>query len=341
MPSYIPGQLSRAEIRTLLHAPFEALAAMADAVRRDRVGDRVWVRGIIEFSNRCICHCRYCGLRCENTSLKRYILEKDVLFAAAQTAAEAGVDTFVLQSGEFPGCSAEFLAGIVAELRSRYPELAITLSVGERTPDTYALWREAGAERFLIKHETANPALYARLHPGRTLYARLEALRTLRALGYRVGSGFIIDVPGQTEDDLIEDLMLVQTLRPDMCGAGPFLPQAETPLGREPHGSVDRTLRVMALLRLVLPEGWIPATTALASLDPEQGQLRGLLAGCNVLMPSFTPSEARSSYCIYDHKQRVNMQEAQRVIAAAGRRFVAVRQTACAQADACSSGTGA
>ena len=313
--------LDRTELRRLLHAPYSELQSLADTVRREAVGDHVYLRGLIEFSNFCVCNCRYCGLRRDNRSLSRYILTPDELFSSAEAAALAGMDTLVLQSGEYPGVSASFLADIIKELRARHPDLAITLSVGERPAADYALWRKAGAERFLIKHETANPRLYAQLHPGRTLFTRLEAIRTLKNLGYTVGSGFIIGVPGQTEEDLIEDLLLVQALQVGMCGAGPFLPQAETPFKKAPTGSVPLTLRIMALIRILLPNVHIPATTALASLDPVAGQCEGLRAGGNVLMPSFTPDQHRSQYRIYDHKQRIGVQEAHLAISRAGRTY--------------------
>lgn len=312
--------MERDEIRyLLLETPYGKLQADADAVRREILGDHVCVRGLIEFSNRCVCNCRYCGLRSSNTRLRRYRLPESEVLQAVDTATTAGVDTVVLQSGEDPGLPACTLARTIEKIRNRYPHLAVTLSVGERSKADYALWRRAGAERFLIKHEMANPHLYATLHPGRTLDQRLTALRTLAELGYTVGSGFIIGVPWQTVADLIDDILLIQHLQVGMCGAGPFIPQGDTPLHGERKGSVSLTLRVMAVLRLVLPQAHLPATTALASLDPVEGQCHGLVAGGDVLMPSFTPEMYRNEYRIYDHKKRVGVAEACAAIKAAGR----------------------
>ncbi len=299
--------------------PFEALRSRADAVRRATLGDHVFVRGIIEFSNICICNCRYCGLRHANAAPHRYVMSLPEICAAADEAVQAGVDTVVLQSGENPSQPAADIAASVTTLKERHPQLAVTLSVGERPRADYALWRAAGADRFLIKHETANPALYASLHPGRTLRERLTAIHNLQDLGYLVGSGFIVGVPGQTDEDIIDDILLAQQLRVGMCGAGPFIPQADTPLGKAQHGSVDMTLRVMAMLRLALPQAHLPATTALATLDPARGQRAGLEAGGNVLMPSFTPLCYRGDYRIYDNKKKVDIAEARAAIEGAGR----------------------
>lgn len=311
--------MTGSDIYELLHLPYTELQHMADAVRRTRKGSHVFVRGLIEFSNSCICNCCYCGLRRANTEITRYSLTPGALLDAADAAVRAGVDTFVLQSGEDPDQDADQIAGYVVELKRRYPGIAVTLAAGERSREEYRLWKEAGADRYLIKHETANPDQYARLHPGRTLETRLAALRTVQSLGYAAGSGFIIGLPDQTEEDIIKDILLVQELQVAMCGVGPFLPQAQTPLKALPRGSVPLTLRVMAILRIVLPDANIPATTALASLDPVAGQTRGLMAGGNVLMPSFTPPECRLQYRIYDNKKRVGIAEAIEAITAARR----------------------
>ena len=311
--------MQRNELRELLTAPREEVRREADLVRRTKLGDHVYVRGLIEFSNSCICNCLYCGLRRANTQLHRYEMSREALMAAVDAAACAGVDTVVLQSGEDPSQSAKWIAGHVEAIKIRYPHLAVTLSVGERPRSDYTLWKMAGADRFLIKHETANPELYAKLHPGRTLKERLRALTDLADLGYVVGSGFIVGVPGQSLDDIVEDIMLVQHLNVGMCGTGPFIPQSDTPFHDRRRGSVSLTLQIMSILRLVLPTAYLPATTALATLDPIQGQCEGLRAGGNVLMPSFTPAAYRDDYCIYDHKKRVGTEEALAAIRAAGR----------------------
>lgn len=311
--------MHRDEILGLLFAtPFDQLAARADAVRREAKGDMVHVRGIVEFSNHCIRNCVYCGLRRDNAQARRYRLTLPEVLAAAGEAAAAGADTVVLQSGDDYGMPPRDLADMVEAVKSRLG-LAVTLSVGERPARDYALWRSAGADRFLMKHETADAALYARLHPGKTLAQRLAALRRLRDAGYEVGSGFIVGVPGQRPESLADDVLLVCELAADMCGAGPFVPNSATPLAGAAPGPVELTLRCMAVLRIARPGLNLPATTALATLAPQDGQLAGLRAGGNVLMPGFTPASRRADYHIYDHKRRVDMDDALDTIRRAGR----------------------
>ena len=309
--------LSRAEVRELLFdLPWPELRALARQCRLAHKGRHVHVRGLLEFSNVCRRNCRYCGLRHENRRLARYRLSSAELLRAAARAVDAGVDTLVLQSGE-TARNPLWLARVVRTLKARFG-LPVTLSVGEQPRDHYALWREAGADRFLLKHETADARLYAALHPGYRLADRLRALGWLAELGYEVGSGFIVGVPGQRPESLVDDILLVRDLRVAMCGAGPFVPQADTPLGRCPRGSTELCLRVMAVLRLALPWANLPATTALASLRPEDGQRQGLMAGGNVLMPSFTPAARRTAYRIYDHKAVVDMDAVRRAVRDAG-----------------------
>lgn len=304
-------------LKLLFETPYAELCARADAVRRREKGRHVFVRALIEFSNHCERNCRYCGLRAANTAPRRYHLaEKDIL-EAAEYAANLGADTIVLQSGEVHD-NPQRLARIVDALRFRLPTTALALSVGEHPASSYALWKEAGASRFLLKHETADPALYTSLHPGRSLQQRVEALHTLRKLGYEVGSGFMVGLPGQKPESLADDILLAKSLRVDMCGAGPFIPQADTPLGHEASGSARLSLRVMATLRIALPWANLPATTALATLNPVQGQREGLLAGGNVLMPGFTPQAYRQEYRLYDNKRHIGMEEVRQVIESAG-----------------------
>lgn len=259
--------MHREEILGLLfETPFAQLAERADAVRRQSRGEVVHVRGIVEFSNHCIRNCAYCGLRRDNAGLRRYRLTQQEILTAAGHAAEAGADTVVLQSGDDYGMTPTELAHIVEAVKTELG-LAVTLSVGERPAADYALWRSAGADRFLMKHETADAALYARLHPGKTLAQRLDALRRLRDAGYEVGSGFIVGLPGQRPETLADDVLLVCELEADMCGAGPFVPNGATPLAGTPHGPVELTLRCMAALRIARPTLNLPATTALATLD--------------------------------------------------------------------------
>lgn len=275
------------------------------------------MRGLIEFSNVCRRNCRYCGLRSQNGCLRRYTLTKPEIMDAAACAVASGADTIVLQSGEYP-VDPMWLADVVDCLRGGL-EVPITLSVGEHPRASYALWKEAGAARFLLKHETADPRLYRALHPGHELAERIVSLRTLQRLGYEIGSGFMIGLPGQRLVTLADDIILARRLGASMCGVGPFIPQKDTPLGACPTGDRQLVLRVMAVLRIIMPWANIPATTALATVDAAGGQRDGLLAGGNVLMPSFTPANRRAQYRIYDNKNRVDMCAARLAIEAAGR----------------------
>lgn len=305
----------------LTEAPLDALLAEADAVRSRTLGDGVHLRGIVEFSNRCVRNCLYCGLRRANTKITRYRMSPDEVVAAALRTAALGVGTVVLQSGDDLDYPAADIARIIGHIKER-ADIAVTLSLGERPFPDYELWRECGADRYLMKHETADAALYDRLHPGKHLSERLAALRFLKELGYEIGSGFIVGLPGQTARTLAADIALVRELGVDMCGAGPFLPQADTPLSTAHPGDEETTLRVLALLRLACPRANLPATTALASLDPKRGQLLALRAGCNVIMPNFTPSARREHYRIYDHKEAVGLKSAKAVIRRAGRTLI-------------------
>lgn len=305
----------------LTDQPLAELMAEADAARAVSKGDGVYLRGIVEFSNRCVRSCLYCGLRRANTKVTRYRMSPDEVVAAAVRTAGLGVGTVVLQSGDDLDYPAADIARIVGRIKAE-ADVKVTLSLGEHPFPDYELWREHGADRYLMKHETADPDLYDRLHPGKHLSERLAALRYLKELGYEIGSGFIVGLPGQTARTLAADIALVRDLDVDMCGAGPFLPQADTPLSTAHPGDEETTLRVLALLRLACPRANLPATTALASLDPEKGQLLALMAGANVIMPNFTPSAHREHYRIYDHKEAVGLKSAKAVIRQAGRTLI-------------------
>lgn len=297
------GRPGREEVLALLQASpgeeEESLFRAADAVRRRVVGDEVHLRGVIEFSNHCRRHCLYCGIRADNRRLERYRMQPAEIVAAARRGVELGYKTIVLQSGEDPWYTRETLAEIIRSIKEW--GVAVTLCVGERPREDYACWREAGADRYLLKHETANPRLYARLHPGMHLADRLNHLRWLKELGYQVGAGNIVGLPGQTLADLADDLLLLRDLRVEMAGIGPFIPHPDTPLGQYPPGSVSLTLRVLAVARLLLPWCHLPATTALATLNPEARRLT-LLRGANVVMPNLTPARYRRNYEIYPNK---------------------------------------
>lgn len=300
-----PGEIGRQEILALLEGSAgpgerEALFRAADEVRRRYVGDEVHLRGIIEFSNHCVRNCHYCGLRAANRSLPRYRMSPQEMVAIAERAAALGLGTVVLQSGEDPYWDAEKLAAVVREIKRR-TGLAVTLSVGDRPREDYARWREAGADRYLLKHETADADLFRRLRPGTTLAGRLERLRDLRELGYQVGSGNMVGLPGQSLASLADDIVLLQELDVEMAGIGPFLPHPQTPLAGAQPGSVDLTLRVLAVARLALPWAHLPATTALGTADPE-GRQKALRCGANVIMPNVGPTEYRPLYQIYPGK---------------------------------------
>lgn len=303
----------------LTRTPLEVLMARADAVRVRHVGEAVHVRGIIEFSNHCVRNCLYCGVRRDNKTIERYRMAPNEVIELALKVAASGVPTLVLQSGDDFAYAAPDIAAMVREIKRR-AEVAVTLAVGERPFADYEQWREAGADRYLLKHETASEELYVLLHPGQRLESRLKAWRHLRSLGYEVGTGMIVGLPGQTPDDLAADLLLTEELQPDMCGIGPFIPQADTPLAHTPPGDFAMTLRMLALARLACPAVNLPATTALATLNPADGHFLAFRAGANVIMPSFTPPDYRRHYRIYDHKANITMEQVLMEIARAGRK---------------------
>jgi biotin synthase len=276
------------------------LFAAADRVRRERVGDEVHLRALVEFSNHCWRNCAYCGLRRDHRELSRYRMSPDEIVETAQTAAELGYGTLVLQSGEDLYYTADVLGEIVRTIKGRH-EVAITLSVGERSEAEYRRLKRAGADRFLLRIETSSPELYRELHPDLDWQARRECLRALRRLGYQVGSGVMLGLPGQSLEMLGDDLLFLQSLDLDMIGVGPFLPHPATPLAGEEGGMLEVSLRFVACLRLLCPEALIPATTALGALHPE-GRQRALQVGANVLMPNCTPTEYREQYQLYPGK---------------------------------------
>lgn len=310
----------------------ESLWARADAVRREHVGDAVHLRGLIEISNHCFRRCAYCGLRAENTRLERYRMTADEVLACAREAAELGYGTVVLQAGEDPALTADWVADLVQRIKAE-TGLAVTLSLGEQDEATLRAWRDAGADRYLLRFETSNRALFDRIHPPRPgrRSDRLALLRVLRDLDYEVGSGVMVGIPGQTYDDLANDIELFRDLDLDMIGVGPWLPHPDTPLGAatdaagieglsegpsathlnpsippslnpSPLNTELMTYKVVALARLVCPRANIPSTTALATLNRDSGREQGLQRGANVVMPNLTPPAYRRLYEIYPAK---------------------------------------
>jgi biotin synthase len=303
-----PDQLSKEQIIRLLQLtgkeePFLQMAA--DQVRRENVGEEVHLRGLIEFSSYCRNDCLYCGLRRSNAKAHRYRLDPDEIVAVAAEGVRLGYRTLVLQSGEDLWYSSKTLARIVEQIKKL--DVAVTLSIGERSFQEYKDFFLAGTDRFLLRFETSDPDLYQHLHPGQTLGARLRCLENLDRIGYQVGSGHIVGLPGQTLSILASDLLLLKELQPDMVGIGPFVPDPDTPLGGALPGDVDLTLRTVAICRLLLPWAHLPATTALATRDPA-GYAKGLQYGANVVMPNITPLKYRLSYQIYP--RRSNQSEA-------------------------------
>ncbi len=276
-------------------------ATLADDARKKIYGNRIFVRGLIEVGNRCKNDCYYCGIRRSNAAVPRYCLTPEEILGCCAEGHALGFRTFVLQGGE--GClSLETVCGLVRRIKRDYPDCAVTLSLGEFPTEAYRAMREAGADRYLLRHETADPAHYRRLHPASMSFEnRMRCLRDLKALGFQTGCGFMVGSPFQTPQSLAKDLKFIEGFQPEMCGIGPFLPQKDTPFGVYPGGSGELTCFLLSLLRLMHPHMLIPATTALGTVDP-QGREKGILAGANVVMPNLSPTSERKKYALYDHK---------------------------------------
>ncbi|MEG1481990.1 [FeFe] hydrogenase H-cluster radical SAM maturase HydE [Clostridium sp.] len=279
----------------------EYLTEKANDIRMKNYGNKVYMRGLIEFTNYCKKDCAYCGIRRSNKNADRYRLTFDQIIDCVELGDKLGYKTYVLQGGEDAYFTDERMIEIIKEIKRRFPHNAITLSLGERSYESYKRLFEAGADRYLLRHETASKALYQKLHPGASYDERMEALRNLKAIGYQVGAGFMVGLPGQTNEDLVKDLMFVKEFKPEMCGIGPFIPQGDTPLGGEKAGTLDKTVLLLSLIRLLLPDVLLPATTSLGSIDP-LGREKGIKAGGNVVMPNLSPTEVRDKYALYDGK---------------------------------------
>ncbi len=278
------------------------LAERAVAARRAIYGDAVYMRGLVEFTSYCRNDCFYCGLRRSNAAAQRYRLAPDQILACADEGYRLGFRTIVLQGGEDPFFTDARLVDLIRALKRQHPDQAVTLSLGERTEASYRALRDAGADRYLLRHETASPEHYARLHPPDMSWERrMACLRALRACGYQVGCGFMVGSPFQTPQTLAADLKFIETFKPEMCGIGPFVPHHETPFRDRPAGTVAQTCLLLSILRLIHPPMLIPATTALGTIDP-QGREKGLLAGANVVMPNLSPVDVRKKYELYDNK---------------------------------------
>ena len=278
------------------------LAQKARDVREKIYGKEVYLRGLVEFSNYCKNNCRYCGIRRDNRNAQRYRLSEEEIFQCSDMGYDLGFRTIVLQSGEDPYYTDDRLVNIVRGIKERHPDCAVTLSIGEREKESYRKLFEAGADRYLLRHETANKEHYEYLHPAEMSFDhRMQCLQDLKDIGFQVGAGMMIGSPGQKTEHLVEDLRFLRKLQPEMVGIGPFIPHHDTEYAALPAGTVEMTLRLLSVIRLMLPEVLLPATTALGTIDP-MGREKGILAGANVVMPNLSPSNVRGKYLLYDNK---------------------------------------
>ena len=300
--------------RTLHAEQFRALIELCDdhtldylrqeAVRtaQKRFGLGIFVRGLIEISSFCRNNCYYCGLRRSNPSAERYRLSHKQIMECCEEGYNAGFRTFVMQGGEDGQLTDEWLEKIITDIRHTYPDAAITLSLGERSIESYERLYLAGATRYLLRHEAADKELYCSIHPTEMSYDnRIACIENLKAIGYQTGMGMMVGVAGQSADSLVQDLLLLERLQPQMIGIGPFIPHCDTPLGDRPAGGLRRTLLMLSIVRIMHPDALIPSTTALATLTPE-GRKLGVLSGANVIMPNLTPQSERRKYAIYENK---------------------------------------
>lgn len=296
--------LSDDEWRFLIEGDYDRqrLFDRADRVRRQYYGTDVYIRGLIEISSYCKNDCLYCGIRRGNANAERYRLSKEEIYACCAQGYELGFRTFVLQGGEDSYHTTEWVVDVVSTIKENYPDCAVTLSLGERPREDYEIWYKAGADRYLLRHETASRSHYGMLHPPeQTLAGRMECLWNLKQIGYQTGAGFMVGSPFQETDHLIADMRFLREFQPHMVGIGPFIPHHNTPFSDFPSGTLERTLTMVALTRLTIPQTLIPATTALGTIHPE-GREMGLQAGANVVMPNLSPAAVRGQYSLYDNK---------------------------------------
>lgn len=280
----------------------EHLYKNASEVRDNIYGKKVYIRGLIEFTNYCKNNCLYCGIRRDNKNAERYRLTKEEILECSNRGYELGFRTFVLQGGEDLYYTDEMLCEIIKEIKNNHPDVAVTLSIGERSFESYKKLKEAGADRYLLRHETADKLHYEKLHPEEMSFDnRIKCLEELKELGYQIGAGFMVGSPYQTEENLASELIFLKKLNPHMCGIGPFISHKDTPFKNEKSGTAELTLFMLGLIRLTLPNVLLPATTALGTIDP-LGREKGIKAGANVLMPNLSPGSVRKKYMLYDNK---------------------------------------
>lgn len=309
------GVLSHQEFVTLIEGRTPELAqdlfARARAKRHRHYGKDVYIRGLIEFTNYCKNDCLYCGIRCSNRNAQRYRLTKEEILDCCREGYALGYRTFVLQGGEDPWYTPARIEDLVRDIKANHPDCAITLSVGEHPKEAYQRWKAAGADRYLLRHETADAEHYRSLHPKNlTLENRMRCLRDLKDIGYQVGCGFMVGSPGQTGEHLAKDLLFIHDLKPQMVGIGPFIPHCDTPFRDREQGSLELTLFLLGIVRLMLPQVLLPATTALGTIHPT-GREQGILAGANVCMPNLSPVAVRKKYTLYNNKISTGEEAAQ------------------------------
>lgn len=309
--------------RTLLPEEFRQLLSGCDAetlhyinerareVSLRHFGNKIYVRGLIEVSNCCRNNCYYCGIRKGNANIERYRLSEESILECCRQGYELGFRTFVLQGGEDAALTDERMEAIVAHIRRSFPDCAITLSLGEKSREAYERFFRAGVNRYLLRHETFDEAHYRQLHPAEmSAKRRLQCLQDLKEIGYQTGTGIMVGSPGQTVEHLVQDILFIERLQPEMIGIGPFLPHHDTPFASFPSGTVEQTLLLLSIFRLMHPSALIPATTALATLAPD-GRERGILAGANVVMPNLSPREERKKYELYNDKASLGAESAE------------------------------
>lgn len=312
--------LSRDEFVLLLQQSGDAdvremLRQEAFALCRKYYGNKVYIRGLIEFTNYCKNNCYYCGIRRDNRNVRRYRLTEEEILSCCWEGYELGYRTFVLQGGDDPYFTDERMTELIRRIKENHPDCAITLSIGEREKESYRKFREAGADRYLLRHETADEAHYRSLHPQEmSLSHRMQCLYDLKELGYQVGAGFMVGSPGQTLVNIADDLLFLHRLQPEMVGIGPFIPHHDTRYAGEKAGSVDMTIFLLSVIRILLPKVLLPATTALGTMDPF-GREKGFLAGANVVMPNLSPEKNRKDYSLYDNKICTGEEAAQSIAA--------------------------
>lgn len=332
---YNDSDLTDGELKQLIEnrseKDFQLLAEKARLRCEQEYGNQVFIRGLIEFSSYCKNNCLYCGLRRDNKNAERYRLTQDDIISCCENGYKLGFRTFVLQGGEDGFYTDEIFSEIITRIKSEFPDTAITLSLGERSFDSYKRLFEAGADRYLLRHETADKEHYGKLHPKEMSFEhRMNCLRQLREIGYQTGCGFMTGSPFQTTDCIVKDLRFIKEFKPHMVGIGPFIPHKDTPFGKEKAGTLELTLYLLAIIRLLLPKVLLPATTALGTISPT-GREQGIRAGANVVMPNLSPVNVRKKYSLYDNKICTGEEAAEcaeclkRRIMSAGREMVVSR----------------